>query len=172
MTFYVFKRYSSKFPLLFSREKSRLRKIFPKAKIEHIGSSSVPGLGGKGIIDVIVSVPKKDYKRALLKLKREGYSHIIRDDVPKGMKFLKKFIKYSGNERGVHVHLTWENSKEWKSKIALREYLRKHKETAKKYEEFKREGLKYAGGDGIKYRGYKTPFLNDLTREAMKEYLD
>lgn len=56
---YVFRRYNSKYELLFNKEKAKLKKILPKAKIEHVGSTAVKGLGGKGIIDISIIVPKK-----------------------------------------------------------------------------------------------------------------
>lgn len=167
---YVFRKYSEKFPLLFRKERAKLRKILPKAKIEHIGSSAVKGLGGKGIIDIIFAVPKKDYGGALLKLKRNGYDHIIaKHHMERDRKFLQRIIKYRGDERIVHVHLTWENSKNWKLKVALRNYLRKHKKIAEKYARLKKRGVKYANGEGAKYRAYKHSFLEELNKKAMKE---
>jgi len=44
---YVFKKYRKSYPLFFQKEKKRLKKIFPRAEIEHVGSTSIPGLGGK-----------------------------------------------------------------------------------------------------------------------------
>ena len=48
---YKFRKYDPKFGELFKREKAKLKKIIPGIKIEHIGSTAVPSLGGKGIID-------------------------------------------------------------------------------------------------------------------------
>ena len=49
-----------KFQLLFSKEKSKLKKILPKfAKIEHIGSTAIQNLGGKNHIDIFIAVPDK-----------------------------------------------------------------------------------------------------------------
>ena len=48
---YVFKPYNPKFPVLFEQEKQRIAShLKEKAPIEHVGSTAVPGLGGKGII--------------------------------------------------------------------------------------------------------------------------
>ena len=51
---YVFRGYSKRFLVLFAYEKKKLRQILPSALIEHFGSSAVPNLGGKGIVDVMV----------------------------------------------------------------------------------------------------------------------
>lgn len=59
MNKYVFKPYSALFPNLFAKEKARIVQhfLFP-ASIEHVGSTAVPGLGGKGIIDIAIAFEK------------------------------------------------------------------------------------------------------------------
>ncbi|MEA3329527.1 MAG: GrpB family protein [Nanoarchaeota archaeon] len=62
MTFqkYKYRKYDKKYPELFRREKSKLRKILgKKPEITHVGSTAIPGLGGKGVIDILISVSKK-----------------------------------------------------------------------------------------------------------------
>src|SRR3989344_39977 len=165
---YTFRKYSEKFLLLFKKERARLRKILPKAKIEHIGSSAVKGLGGKGIIDITIAVSKKSLEISLLKLKKKGY-----DYRPSGgdryRKFFQRIIRSHGDERRVHVHLTWENSKALRVHVAIREYLRKHKDVAKKYAQIKKQGVKHARGEGAKYRKYKDAFIKNLEKKALKE---
>ena len=166
---YAFRKYSEKFPLLFRMEKAKLRKILPNAEIEHAGSTSVPGLGGKGIIDVTVSVPRKYLTSAFLKLKKEGYNHRPSGG-DKYRKFFQRIVKHHGDERRIHVHLTYENSRAWKAHIAIREYLRKHKDVAKKYSKIKKAGVRYAKGESLKYREYKDVFVKNLEKKALKEF--
>ena len=151
---YSFKKYSEKYKQLFNKEKTKLKKIFPRAKIEHVGSSSIKGLGGKGMIDVAISIPKKEIQNAIKKLQRNGY-----DFRPSGgdkeRSFFQKIIKYNGNERRVHIQLTHSDSKTWKSMIAVRDYLQKNKEAVKEYARVKKEATKHANGEGKKYREYK-----------------
>lgn len=57
---YIFKSYDPLFKELFDKEKSKLKKILQKnTEIEHVGSTSVSGLGGKGIIDIAIKTPRK-----------------------------------------------------------------------------------------------------------------
>ena len=44
---YIFREYNKNYPKLFQIEKAKLRKIFPKIKIEHVGSTAIPGLGAR-----------------------------------------------------------------------------------------------------------------------------
>ena len=166
---YSFNKHSEKYKQLFNKEKSKLKKIFPGAKIEHVGSSSIMGLGGKGIIDVAISVSKSQIQNAIKKLERNGY-----DFRPKGgdkeRSFFQKIIKYKGNERRVHIQLTHSDSKSWKSMLAVRDCLRNNPKAIKEYERIKKEAIKYANGEGKKYRKYKKSFLQKIEKLALKEY--
>lgn len=71
---YIFKPYSDLFPSLFNKEKERIAsQLLKKASIEHVGSTAVPGLGGKGIIDIAIAVDKSDMENATAALQELGY---------------------------------------------------------------------------------------------------
>jgi GrpB-like predicted nucleotidyltransferase (UPF0157 family) len=164
---YVFREYSSDYPRLFLLEKQKLRKIFTKALIEHIGSSSVKGLGGKGIIDIGIAVSKKELAKSILKLQKIGYDYRTSGgDIER--RFFQKIIKYAGNERRIHIQLTYENSRTWRAMISLRNYLRENVVIAKDYAKIKRMAVKYANGDGQKYKSYKKNFLDNLEKQVLK----
>ena len=146
---YSFKPYQTNFIRLFYREKSGLKKIVSGAKIEHVGSSSVKGLGGKGIIDIALSVPKKDIRHTVEILKKYNYD-FRESGGDKERFFFQKIIIYAGNERRVHIHLTDNNSKAWVSFIAVRDLLRDNKELSKEYEQVKKRAVIYAKGDSKK----------------------
>ena len=74
MSKYVFKLYENKFPEIFEKEKDRLSKYLTgDYKIEHIGSTAVPGLGGKGIIDIYIVSPTDNQENIKEGLLRAGY---------------------------------------------------------------------------------------------------
>jgi GrpB-like predicted nucleotidyltransferase (UPF0157 family) len=164
---YVFRKYSEKFPALFAYEKRRLHKILPTALIEHFGSSAVPGLGGKGIIDVMVSVLKRSMDGALKKLIAHGYEYTGTGG-GKDRKFLQRTIRWAGCERWVHVHLTPDGSRVWRRAIAVRDYLRRNKVVAMEYAKLKRLAAKEAKGDGAKYRRLKKDFLDRVKRRVLR----
>jgi GrpB-like predicted nucleotidyltransferase (UPF0157 family) len=71
---YVFKPYHKIFPQLFLKEKKRITgSLGMSAVIEHIGSTAVLGLGGKGIIDMAIPVDKRDMDSASQQLQNLGY---------------------------------------------------------------------------------------------------
>lgn len=156
---YKLRRDSSNFPKLFEKEKERLRKILPEAKIEHIGSTAVLGLKGKGIIDI----PKKKINRAKSLLIKQNYIFKPKAGDKDRLFFEKDYNKLFVKRR-VHLHLTTINSKVWKDCIKVRNKLRKNSELRKKYEKLKKEAVKLARGEGKKYRDYKNKFLKELTK--------
>jgi GrpB-like predicted nucleotidyltransferase (UPF0157 family) len=160
---YIFRKYDPKYLLLFRIEKVKLKKILPKAKIEHIGSSAVPGLGGKGIIDILIGVNKKEIIWARNKLQERKYT-LKPKAGSKERLFFEKDYKYSGKMRRVHLQLTHFDSQIWKNSIKVRDILKKDSKERKKYSELKKKAVKFAKGEGRDYRKYKNNYLFKLTK--------
>ena len=92
---------------MFEKERRKLVKILPKSsKIEHVGSTSIPGLGGKGIIDIAVSISKKDLKKTMSRLEKLGFEYHPSHPANDKRIFMQKVIKENEKERGIHIHLT------------------------------------------------------------------
>ena len=165
---YSFNRYTEKYPLLFKKEKIKLTEILPRAEIEHVGSTSVPGLGGKGIIDIAIKTPRNKVNSYLKKLKGLGYEYNKEHQRDDRRIFVQKRIIYNQKERRIHIHLVT-NKKFWISFIAVRDYLKNHGKECKNYVKLKKEAVKYAGGVGKKYREYKSSYLEKIQKAALKE---
>jgi len=169
---YVFKPYSEEYPKLFDKERTEILKVLPKrTKIEHVGSTSVPGLGGKGIIDIAIRTSKPKLKKSLLSLQKLGFEY--HPDHPGNDRrwFMHKIINEKGKERRVHVHLCL--TKEfWDSFITFRDYLRKNKRTRNVYAKIKKEGAKKAKGDAEEYRRHKSIFLKKIAERARERLLN
>ena len=71
---YVYKPASCLFPELFQKEKKRIEQACDALlQIEHIGSTAIPGLGGKGIIDIAIATKKHTWEATKLQLQSLGY---------------------------------------------------------------------------------------------------
>jgi len=163
---YVFRGYEKRFPAFFTYEKKRLRRILPTALIEHFGSSAVPNLGGKGIVDVMVSVPKGAVLSSLRKLIAQGYEYTGTGG-SKDREFLARTIISGGQERQVHIHLTHSGSYVGRAAVAVRDYLRRDKEETMEYAKLKRLAVRKAQDSGKKYRKMKKDFLDQIERKAL-----
>ena len=166
---YSFNKYSNKYGQLFNEEKTKLKNIFPRVKIEHVGSTSIPGLGGKGIIDIAIKTPRNKLNQFLKKLEGLGYKYNKEHPRNDESVFLQKRIRYDGKERRIHIHLTLDD-KFWNSFIVVRDYLRNHDKECDNYTRIKKEAIKHAKGEGKKYRKYKNPFLEKILKLALKEH--
>lgn len=156
---YVFRRYCKDYPRLFREEKRKLIKALGNnVVIEHVGSTAIPGLGGKGIIDIAIKTPKSKVSRYKDILKKLGYKTSLKHPEDNRRIFLQRKIRYSGKERRVHVHLTLKK-KFWDTFIIFRDKLNKNPELIKEYENLKKKAVKIARGDGQAYRDYKNEFL-------------
>ncbi len=164
---YKFRRYSRDFPILYKKELARLRRILPRhARIEHVGSSAVKGLRGKGLIDIAIAVPRRSIGPATNLLEKGGYEFVPAAGTRVRMFFFRDY-GLNGRERRVHLHLTFQGSRDFIEMVALRDYLREHREEARKYEEVKRKAVKLARGDGETYRRLKNQYLKRLVKKAI-----
>jgi len=137
-----------------------LQLLFSQANIEHIGSTAVPNLGGKGILDIILSVPKKtmkNAKRALI----QTYTYDASGGSDERDFFLREIV-YRKKKRFIHLHLTFHNSKEWHQALWFRNSLRNNPRIRNDYIKLKKKACNYAKGDGKKYRQYKNTFIKKI----------
>jgi GrpB-like predicted nucleotidyltransferase (UPF0157 family) len=138
---YIFRPYNPNFPKLFGAEKERLQEILGKeVGVEHIGSTAVPGLGGKGVIDISIAIPKDRWTDTFQRLKKLGYEYKKKDKQRESQKlfFMANLPDEEFGTRIYHIHLTYPESAELKREIGFRDYLRAHPESVEEYADMKR----------------------------------
>ena len=140
-------------------------------RIDHIGSTSVPGLGAKDIIDVQVTVAElaDEIENTM---KAAGFTHkpYYSDHVPKGEdpdpKLWKKiYFVQRPNERRVHIHIRKLGNHNQRYALLFRDYLRAHPKSAATIEQIKRELARYHPNDWDAYYDIKDP-VYDLIWDA------
>jgi GrpB-like predicted nucleotidyltransferase (UPF0157 family) len=156
------RKYDMHMLLLFKQEKQRLRRLLGQVGIYHVGSTAVPGLGGKNFVDILVVARSK--KRAL-ELKRTlivaGYLYR-----PAGSGPERIFFRKGPKSRRFHLHLTWRGTSERREKLLFRDYMRKHPAAAARYYVLKLRAAKKAGSERLKYRDMKAAFIKRIVRHA------
>ena len=166
---YVFKPYSEIFPELFDDEKERItRSIGTAALIEHVGSTAIPGLGGKGIIDIAIAVDKGDLETVSKQLQDLGYEFRPTFSTPERLYFVIYLPDPEEETRRYHIHLTDPKSNEWKELVGFRDYLRSHPEEVQEYADMKRKAAIEANHDGVKYRKLKEPIFRKIRSKTDK----
>jgi GrpB-like predicted nucleotidyltransferase (UPF0157 family) len=130
-------------------------------RIEHVGSTSVPGLPAKPIVDVQVSVADVADETAYVAL-LEGIGLQLRSrDV-----FHRYFRPFPGRPRDVHVHVCGVGS-QWEAEhLHFRDYLCTHPAARDQYARVKRDAAARWADDGLAYTDAKTEVILDILSQA------
>jgi GrpB-like predicted nucleotidyltransferase (UPF0157 family) len=146
------------------RDRLRIGLATATLKFEHIGSTAVPGLAGKPIVDLMLGAPPAAWA-GLEELRGRvvalGYEDLGEAGVP-GRIYFRKRTKL----RAFNVALVEEGGAHWRDNVALRDYLRSHPEEAAKYAEAKRAAV--AGGARmlVAYSEAKEGVLAEIAKGA------
>jgi GrpB-like predicted nucleotidyltransferase (UPF0157 family) len=131
--------YDPDWPLRFEEEHAVLAVVFAESEmtIEHIGSTAVPGLGAKPVIDIMVGVSRlAEAEGRIAALEAAGYEYVptYETRLPERRYFRKPRL----GPRAYHLHCVVKDGEFWIRHIVFRDYLRAHPEAAAAYYELKR----------------------------------
>jgi L-amino acid N-acyltransferase YncA/GrpB-like predicted nucleotidyltransferase (UPF0157 family) len=167
--------YNPRWPKMFEEEKIHLFNCLPPnsiRRIEHFGSTAIPNLSAKPIIDILVEVRSLEETREVVVpiLISQGYEYFWRptygDDGPP---FYAWFIKRDASGgRTHHIHMVEREFEHWE-RIFFRDYLIEHKHIAHEYEQLKLQSAEKFSNNRVGYTTAKTDFIARITRLA-KEY--
>ena len=129
--------------------------------IEHVGSTSVPGLAAKPVVDIDVVVAEDDVAMGITRLTSLGYEH--RGDL--GIPSREAFARPSGSPRH-HLYLCPSGSPALANHLAIRDYLREHAGAASAYGELKKRLAREFPEDMDRYLAAKTDFLVGVLRRV------
>jgi GrpB-like predicted nucleotidyltransferase (UPF0157 family) len=169
--------YEPAWPRMFEEEKRHLLDCLPQdliRRIEHFGSTAIPGLAAKPIVDVLVEVSSLQETKARIApvLEAEGYEYFWRaTHGESGPPFYAWFIKRnSAGVRTHHVHMVESDFEHW-DRLLFRDYLIDHPKTAKEYEALKLALARDYPNDRVAYTRGKTEFVVRVTQVAKEHYL-
>jgi GrpB-like predicted nucleotidyltransferase (UPF0157 family) len=151
--------YDTTAPQLFEEARGVLQNLLSKAEIHHVGSTAIPGLGGKGIIDIMIAIP--DWKTKAedgKKLVELGFAHVHPEE--NGRIFMSRVGDTVKND--VHIHFTYIGSPDYTNFLAFRDYLRAHTDEAANYQKQKHQWLKSASGHRQFYTASKNEYIAQI----------
>ncbi len=156
--------YQKEWPEKFELEKQKLQPIFgDKAlEIEHIGSTSIPGLSSKPIIDIAVLIEHIDDAESFINdLEKIGYSYD-----PNGIGTERHFLRKYG-EDNFHLSIAYKNQGGfWPRQISFRDYLRNHPDLRDEYDKLKKDLLQQDPSGSDEYISGKTEFVYKVLKLA------
>jgi GrpB-like predicted nucleotidyltransferase (UPF0157 family) len=159
--------YDPNWPAAFESEKKILLALFDpcRTNIAHVGSTSVPGLGAKPIIDIMIGVKElEDVTSRIEQIKSLGYQYISKYETT--FPDRRFFCKPHEKPRTHNAHAVEIGSDFWFRHLAFRDYLRKHSEAADKYYQLKMELAAEHGADVGGYTDAKTQFIQLIEAKA------
>ena len=155
--------YDAEWPMLYEQEKIKILNALGDtiADIQHIGSTSVPGLAAKPVIDILLGieyVPPQDAQIAAVET--IGYLYCGELGIP-GRHYFR-----CGIPRTHQIHLVKLDSKFWETHILFRDFLRAHPDAAQQYEALKRDLAVNFRDDRERYTDSKAPLIEQMLVQA------
>jgi len=160
--------YNPEWADLFELEKNAIKQAFREKilGIEHIGSTAIPGMIAKPILDFMIAVDSLDeYELYTQELEKLGYQ--FRRDERSELEHIL-YVKGPEEKRTHYLKLTTLDSEFWKDHILFRDYLIEHPERAKKYSDLKQKLLEKHGGERENYTKEKENYINETLELALK----
>ncbi len=134
--------------------------------IQHVGSTSIPGLLSKPVIDIAVAIKSLSESEKCIELfTKLGYEYRDNVNIP-GL----HFAKGGPDNRTHYIHVEELNDNQWYNHILFRDYLRVHPETLAEYAVLKIQLAEKFADDRILYGHGKDMFITKIIEEAKKEF--
>ncbi len=158
--------YDERWPALFLAESQRLREACQPLPLhfEHVGSTAVPGLCAKPVLDILAGHPRgTSVDEYVAHLERAGYEHRGNAGIPDHQFFRR------GQPRAYHIHLVEKGGRLWKEYLAFRDSLRANAAVARQYRDLKQALAARFPRDREAYIQGKAAFVAEVIRHPRSE---
>jgi len=152
--------YNSNWKEMYKEESEKIKNILNDIIIDshHIGSTAIPGIKAKPVIDILVEVKNiEEVDQYNYKMKELGYEVMGEYGIPK-----RRFFRKGGNKRTHHVHIFQVGNEEIKRHINFKEYLIAHPDKAREYSKLKEKLANKYTYDVENYTQGKSNFIKKI----------
>ena len=159
--------YDPSWPGLFSIEEASLRTLLPGTflDIQHVGSTAVPGMVAKPIIDILAGVGSMSIAESLADpLRSSGYTTSAEFNA--SLSDRKWFMRWKNGHRTHHLHVVVHKSQVWHEHLRFRDTLRASPELAAQYALLKRRLASELSADREAYTDAKAEFVRNISKAA------
>lgn len=136
-----------------------LLSVFHVKQIEHIGSTSIPDLPAKPIIDLMASIPSLERIQEIAETLSLNDWHYVPPELDQ-QPWRRFFVKVRNDKRIAHLHLMQEGEERWKKQLRFRDKLRADAHLAEEYATIKYQLSNEFNNDREGYTKAKTEFIN------------
>ncbi|MBO1580680.1 GrpB family protein [Bacillus sp. XF8] len=157
----IIEPYNSNWHTEFMKEKEKFITLLKKEilAIEHIGSTSIEGLGAKPLIDMMIGVENLNVVNQWIDpLQTIGYEYVFHKEFP-NRRFFRKGKWRAGTH---HLHVYMYESEEWNNNLLFREFLRKNEWARAEYRQVKQDLAAKYPFDRVAYTKGKSPYIEKI----------
>jgi GrpB-like predicted nucleotidyltransferase (UPF0157 family) len=162
--------YDAAWPGLFEAERRTLERVPPAGlvlTIEHAGSTAIPGLAAKPIIDIFLAVTSINAARAALVEPIKSLGYVYWEDNPdRSAMFFVKGMPPFGVRRTHHIHVMQPDVPRWERVMLFRDYLRENPEEATTYLALKHDLARQHANDREAYTRAKDTYVAAVVQRA------
>jgi GrpB-like predicted nucleotidyltransferase (UPF0157 family) len=156
--------YNSNWKGMYKEESEKIKNVLSDIIIDihHIGSTAIPGIKAKPVIDILVEV--KDIEgvdQYNHKMKELGYEAMGEYGIPK-----RRFFRKGGNNRTHHIHIFQVGNEEIERHINFKEYLIAHPDKAREYSKLKENLVNKYTYNVENYTNSKSDFIKEIDKKA------
>lgn len=144
------------------------KKISKSISIDHVGSTAIPDMYGKNIIDILIGVETKEEFNEISNILVE-MNYVSSQNSKTDIYQFFASTKEETTSGDIHIHLVIKNTERYREFLILRNYLLNNKEEAKNYSDMKFEILNNGFNDRKEYRRVKSKYVAELIERAKKE---
>jgi GrpB-like predicted nucleotidyltransferase (UPF0157 family) len=160
-------QYNTNWPKRFEDEFRRLKSVPHVISIEHIGSTAIPNIMAKPVIDIAMMVDNlPEDQRVSQSLVNIGYKHHGDYGLPG-----RQFFTW-GDPPVIHLHVVGQQSHYWHDWITFRDFLRETPDWRQRYEAEKVKLMQQANGNRKHYTESKTSIIQEILKAAEGEQHD
>lgn len=159
----VLSTYSGAWPAAFARLCAELTAVFAPTPVmlEHIGSTAVPGLVAKPVIDLLLGASYlSEVESKIPALATLGYAYVSKYE--RELPQRRYFVKSAAGELRVHLHAVVYRSPIWERHLRFRDALRNDPALASRYADLKLRLATAFANDKAAYTDAKAPFIRDV----------
>ncbi|MED5017359.1 GrpB family protein [Paenibacillus chibensis] len=160
--------YNPEWAAEYEQEKTKITQALQDILLgmEHIGSTSVPGLGAKPIIDMMAGIRDLEELKPfhIERLAEIGYEYVEHAHFPE-----RRFFRRGQWRAGTHhLHIYAFHGEHWNQQLLFRNYLLTHPDAVEEYLHLKKNMAELYPNDRAKYTEAKAPFIQSILQEASK----
>lgn len=163
--------YDPEWVCMYEEERTRIVSLIGAylEEIHHVGSTSIPGLAAKPIIDILAIVPDiRAVEHCVKPLESLDYAYFGENGIP-GRHYFRKPSDITFHQHTHHIHMMERSHEQVYAMLNFRDYLRRYPEAVQAYQDLKKELATKYSGDRDAYTDAKQPFVRSILRLAEKE---